>query len=349
MTLNYREMNRRNFLRNSAATTLGIAGINKLPEAAIHEKFKTIRIGICADLHQDIMHDGPQRIAAFIEAMNVQRPDFIIQLGDFCIPYERNNVILNIWNRFPGPKFHVIGNHDTDGGFTCEQVVSFWKAIGKYYSFDMKGYHFVILDGNEKNPSPDRPPGYARYISDEQLHWLEADLDKTTFPVIIFCHQGLDNDMGGIENATQSRLVLERANAKANFSKVQIVFSGHHHLDYHNIVNGIHYIQINSMSYQWLGEKYQHLRYSEDVDKAHPNIKETVPYKDPLWAVVDIHQDGSFTLQGRKSAFVGPSPIELGMPRYEYGYPIVPVISNRQIKLTMNSSEDTVGILSSST
>jgi len=155
--------------------------------------------------------------------------------------------------------------------------------------------------------------------------------------------------MGGIENATQSRLVLERANAKAAFRKVQIVFSGHHHLDYHNVINGIHYIQINSMSYQWLGERYQHIRYSESVDKLHPNIKETVPYRDPLWAVIDISQDGSFTLQGRKSVFVGPSPTELGMPAYEFGYPVVPVISDRRIPLTMKSSAYAEDILSHST
>jgi len=234
-----------------------------------------------------------------------------------------------------------------DGGFTRDQVVSFWKAIGKHYSFDMKGYHFVILDGNEKDPSPDRPAGYARYISDAQLQWLESDLDKTTLPAIIFCHQGLDNDMGGIDNATQSRLVLERANAKAAFRKVQIVFSGHHHLDYHNVINGIHYIQINSMSYQWLGEKYQHIRYSESVDKLHPNIKETVPYRDPLWAVVDISQNGSLTLRGRKSVFVGPSPTELGMPTYKFGYPVVARISDRRISLTMKTYEYVEGILSS--
>jgi len=341
-------MNRRNFLGNTFAATLGVTGIDMLPVTPMHGKYEAIKFGICADLHQDIMQDGPERLGAFIESMNIERPDFIIQLGDLCIPYERNRVILDIWNRFPGPRFHVIGNHDTDGGFTRDQVVSFWQATGKYYSFDMKEYHFVILDGNEKNPSPDRSPGYARYISEEQLQWLAVDLEKTTLPVIVFCHQGLDNDMGGIENATQSRLVLERANAKANSSKVQIVFSGHHHLDYHNVINGIHYIQINSISYQWLGEKYQHLRYSEEVDKAHPNIKETVPYRDPLWAVVNLHQDGSFALQGKKSVFVGPSPVELGMPTYEYGYPVVPVISNRQIRLTRNFSEDTAGVLSSS-
>lgn len=337
--MNNQSLSRRGFLRNSMITTLGITSFGTLPVSAASERHPSIRIGICADLHQDVMHDGPERLTAFIEDMNVQRPDFIIQLGDFCRPYDANRVILDIWNRFAGPRYHVIGNHDTDGGFTRDQVVSFWKAAGKYYSFDRKGYHFVILDGNEKNPSPDRPPGYARYISEEQLQWLDADLEKTVLPVIVFCHQGLDNDIGGIENGTQSRLILERANTKAGFRKVQIVFSGHHHQDYHNVINGIHYMQINSMSYQWLGEKYQHIRYSEAVDRLHPNIKETVPYRDPLWAMVNISQDGTLVLHGKKSVFVGPSPTELGMPVYEQGYPVVPMISDRKLALTRKPFE----------
>ena len=132
------------------------------------------------------------------------------------------------------------------------------------------------------------PSGYARFISQEQLDWLEKDLDQTQLPTIVFCHQGLDNDFGGIYNGTQSRLVLERANEKAGFNKVQVVFSGHHHQNYHNLINDIHYVQINSMSYQWLGDKYKKVRYSEAVDETHPWIKYTAPYKDPIWADVEI-------------------------------------------------------------
>jgi len=337
-------MNRRFFIKESALITIagaaiGAGSIEKLPSVSGKEKYSKIRIGICTDLHQDIMHDCPQRLDAFINDMNIQQPDLIIQLGDFCRPIDSNKIILDIWNRFPGPRYHVIGNHDMDGGFTREQVVAFWNAIGKYYSFDIKGYHFVVLDGNEHNPASDRAPGYARFISDEQLKWLETDLEKTTLPVIVFCHQGLDNDIGGIENATKSRLVLERTNTKAGKRKVQVVFTGHRHQDYHNVINGIHYVQINSMSYYWIGEKYKIIRYDESVDKAHPSIKYTVPYKEPLWAVVDILPNGSFRLNGKKSVFVGPSPEELGMPRYDMGYPVVPFISDREIQLTTKSFE----------
>ncbi|WP_054028681.1 hypothetical protein [Bacillus sp. FJAT-28004] len=40
-----------------------------------------IQFGIFADLHQDIMHDGEQRLQQFINRMNGEQIDFIVQLG----------------------------------------------------------------------------------------------------------------------------------------------------------------------------------------------------------------------------------------------------------------------------
>lgn len=314
-------MNRKEFLTKTSLAS-GALLFAKFPAYK-----PSIRFGIITDLHHDIMHDAPERLSAFINAMNREKPDFIIQLGDFCMPKKENLPLMDIWNRFRGPAYHVIGNHDTDGGFTREQVVEFWKAKGKYYSFDANGFHFIILDGNEHNDSKSRPPGYARYISPTQLEWLKEDLKNTSLPVIVSCHQGLDNDAGGLENGTLLRYTLEQAN------KVIMVLSGHHHQDYYNHINGIHYVQINSASYQWVGEKFKEIRYSETIDKAHPLIKYTVPYKEPLWAMVEITANGNIRVKGRKTTFVGSSPEQLGVPADDYIYPIVPFISDRTLKL----------------
>lgn len=307
--------------------------LNLRGKVPVKHKKKPIKFGICTDVHKDVMHDADARLQAFIEDAAEKELDFIIQLGDFCRPYDYNLGFMSIWDSFHGEKYHVIGNHDMDGGFTREQVVEYWDIPHRYYSYDFNGYHFIVLDGNDLDPSPDRPSGYARYFGKEQLEWLENDLDKTELPTMVFSHQGLDNDLGGISNSTQSRLVLERANKKAGFQKVLFVFSGHHHQDYHNNINGIHYIQVNSMSYQWLGEEYKHIRYSEEVDSKYPWIKYTVPYKDPLWAYVELAEDGTFHLYGRKTEFVGPSPEELDVDLSNFGYPLVPYISDKTFKV----------------
>ncbi len=324
---------RRDFIKLlSLGCTTMILPMSLSANTLAKKRKKSLKFAVCTDVHKDIMHDTDLRLKAFIEDAREKEVDFIIQLGDFCRPYDYNLEFMSIWNSFPGKKYHVIGNHDMDGGFTREQVVEYWNAEGRYYSFDSKGYHIIVLDGNDTDPSPDRPSGYARFIGKEQLKWLENDLDNTKLPTIVFSHQGLDNDLGGIHNATQSRLVLERANEQAGSQKVQFVFSGHHHQDYHNNINGIHYIQINSMSYQWLGDDFKHVRYSEEVDENYPWIKYTVPYKDPIWAIAEI-SPGTLNIYGKKTEFVGPSPEEIGVDMHVYGYPIVPYISDKEIKL----------------
>lgn len=296
---------------------------------------QSVRIGVCADPHQDIMHDAEDRLRRFIAQANQQRLDFIIQLGDFCRPYEKNRGFLRIWEEFAGPRFHTLGNHDNDGGFRWPQVQAFWKMPQRYYSFDQAGWHFVVLDGNEIKPE-NRAPGYPRYIGPEQATWLRADLAKTDAPTIIFSHQSLE-DPEGVENREAVRAILEQANAKAGWRKVGACLSGHHHIDFATQIAGIHYIQINSMSYQWLGEQFQQVRYSAEVDRTHPFIKYTVPYRDSLFAIVTLSAAGGLQIVGQRSEFVGPSPWELGLTEAKGTSRdkerLVPRISDRQLSV----------------
>lgn len=295
-------------------------------------KVQPLRIGICADPHKDIMHDADQRLQVFIDRVKKEKVDFIIQMGDFCVPKENNSGFLEIWKQFQGPSYHVIGNHDTDGGFTREDVLSYWGMPSKYHSFDRNGYHFIVLDGNDPNPEP--WTGYVRYIGPNQMRWLEEDLDKTTLPTFVFSHQSLEN-FEGVDNKQDVRKILEKANEKSSSPKVVACFSGHHHIDYHTQINGIYYLQINSMSYQWLGEDYQQVRYSQEIDQKYPWIKYTVPYKDCLYALVTLTPQGEMQIEGIQSEFVGPSPKELGHPKQPANNKISPNILDKTIKLNL--------------
>jgi predicted phosphodiesterase len=315
-------MKRRSFLQAASLAPVSLAGINSL----IKPK-EILRFGICADLHYDLIPDATDRLGAFVTAMNEQKADFIIQMGDFCTPKEINRPILDVWNRFEKPKYHVIGNHETDGGFTHAQVVDFWKAKGAYYAFDANDYHFVVLNGNEKNPAGYK--GYPRYIGAEQREWLPRDLKDTKLPVIVFCHQGLDNDVAGIEQAVAIRRIFEKATNAAGHSKVRMVFSGHHHQDYQNEINGIPYVQINSMSYYWAGEKKNTTTYDEALTKKYPYLSSMLRYKDPLWALVTIFSDGRIDISGTTSKFLDLSPDQAGITEVESIYPVVSVVSDR--------------------
>jgi calcineurin-like phosphoesterase family protein len=279
--------------------------------AATRATLKPVRFGLCADPHKDIMHDADERLRVFIDTVKRDGSEFILQLGDFCCPFPRNRGFLSIWEEYKGPRYHTLGNHDRDGDFEWQQVLDFWGMAHRYYSFDHGGWHFVVLDGNEKKPV-NPAPGYPHYIGAEQLAWLRSDLERTAAPTIVFSHQSIE-DEGGLENRAEVRAVLEQANTAAGWRKVGVCLNGHHHIDFQREINGIQYVQVNSMSYVWLGEKYAHIRYSDAIDKAHPAIKYTAPYKEALFASIELDPQIGMTIHGKQSEYIGPSPWDLGM------------------------------------
>ncbi len=293
-------------------------------------KNDTVSFGVCSDVHLTLMHDAEERLKTFVDAMNAEKPDFIIELGDFVTPDTNYSHYLNIWDSFTGDRYHVIGNHETDGGFSLQQVLDMHDMAGSYYSFDKKGFHFIVLDGNDKK-SPDAKP-YFRFIGPEQKAWLMNDLSRTKRPVIIFSHQELFNpepdENWGIENHREIQEILEEHNKMHPSNRVIACFNGHTHFDYAEEINGIWYITIGSMSYHWLGDQYLHVRYSEDVDRNFPWIKYTAPFRDPLFALVEISGEGYIRIKGKKSEWVGPSPWDLGYPD-KYRKYMRPEISDR--------------------
>jgi len=90
--------------------------------------------------------------------------------------------------------------------------------------------------------------------------------------------------------------VINEANAEA--TKVVACFCGHHHLDRYALKSGVHYVWINSISYNWVGEQYGRM----------------AAYRDPLYAFVTFRADGSIEIEGRQSEWVPPSPAERGYP-----------------------------------
>ncbi len=299
---------------------------------------KSIKIGMCSDVHLPTMHDSEQRITAFIDSMKIAKPDFIIELGDFGIPKPEYEPFMKIWNSFPGPEYHVIGNHEMDGGTSLEKALAWRDMKNSYYSFEQNGFHFIVLDGNDKKSEEQK--GYRSYIGPKQMKWLRKELQVNRGPIVIFSHQGLGSDPGvpgerySVETAGEIRKMLEEHNKTAGANRVIACFNGHTHHDYAEQINDIWYITINSMAYKWLGEKYGHIRYSDEVDKNFKWIKYTAPYKDPLFTVVEIATDGkggAIKMSGKYSSYVGPSPWEIGYPERLKKY-VKPQITERVMK-----------------
>jgi hypothetical protein len=334
-------MKRRTFLRNTSLLFGGLLLSGNAACNASRNKEK-IRFGISTDIHKDVMNDADERLSTYIRKVKEQQVDFIIDLGDFCHPVPENKGFVEIWNSSPVPKYNVLGNHDMDKG-TKEDFMNYIGMKERYYSFDQGEFHFVVLDPNNLKIDGEylpyqhanfyKPAEQRAFIDPEQLVWLENDLLNTNKRCVVFSHQSLEHP-AGCKNQDQVRELFEKANKKAGFLKVTAAFNGHDHTDYSKQINGIHYVQINSMSYQWVGEKYKcPERYSEEVNKAYPMMQLTFPYKNPLFAVVTIG-DGQITIKGVKGTFVEPGPETFGLTNGKlYGMPLTAKMSNRKLSI----------------
>jgi Icc protein len=286
-----------------------------LPAWALNHTGTTpLRMGVIADIHKDIMHDADRRLDTFVDAMTVGEVDAILQLGDFCTPKEENKQFLSIFNRFDGPRYHVIGNHETDGGFQRSDAVKFLGMPSRYYSFDLQGFHFIVLDANDAPEG--HTAGYPSYIATDQREWITNDLAETESPVFVFVHQSLERETDITEGA-DVRKILEHAEMPDGTRKVAAVLNGHHHIDHARNINGIPYIHINSASYYWMGgERFKHQSYSEEIHRKYPYIQNTSPYQDSLYTTLTIDPErGRFSLSPSSTDWNGPSPKELGFER----------------------------------
>lgn len=332
---------RRQFIK-SLGLTMGAAALSlpSLPEIGLQR----IRFGILADPHKDLVPDADQRLEKFMAKAMEGDCDFILQLGDFCFPQKKNADFLRIWNQYQGPKHHVLGNHDMDVS-SKQETIDFWGMEAPFYAFSARGYRFIILDANfiyrdgqyfdyeKANFYIDDI--YRTYVHPDQIDWLKDQLEQHPEPTFVFSHQSLLNYKMGVKNRMKIQQVMEDANQKAGFQQVIACFNGHDHIDFHHRLNGIHYIEVNSMSYQWLGDQYENTtRFPAAWYKQYPSLGKFAPYEDALFAFVEVDPvQGKLNITGIQSEWMAPSPAELGVPPQMYGSEYSPLISNRNLTL----------------
>ena len=265
-----------------------------------------VRIGLIADLHHDVMHDGPARLGAFVKEMQRSSPDAIMQLGDFAYPNEANAPVLAQFANAHDQALHVLGNHEIDDGHSFDEVAEAWSMPGRYYTHEIEGLQLIVLDGNER--PEDHKSGYPAHVGDEQLAWLSKTLDRLVGPAIVFSHQPLAGP-SSVDNANSVMAIL-----RAHRDKVLLTVNGHTHIDASFESATIPTLHINSASYYWVGGQHRHQSYPAEIHEDHEWISYTCPYRDPLFALLTINpQAGTIELSGRASAWVGESPEQVGV------------------------------------
>ena len=274
-----------------------------------------VRFGIMADAHIEFIHDGEARVRAFLDTCISEKCDFLMDLGDFLPPGETNAAekerIRALLRDCPLPFYHVLGNHDADENEKAS-VLSYLNCEQQPRSFDCGGVHFVLLDacyyredGKEygyANGNYKKTAGEVPVLPQSELDFLKKDLGSTALPSILLSHQSLIESRTGIKNPAALREAI--ADAPAG---VLLAICGHEHVDRLEKRDGVYYYCLNSMSFYWAGERYAHTTYGEGIEKAHPMLRLVFPYRDPLFAIIEI-TDGEIRVTGRRSEIVGALP-----------------------------------------
>jgi len=299
-----------------------------------------IKFAIFTDLHYDFIPDGKERLDIFLHEVKDKNLDFIMNLGDFCLPIKENKHLLNHLDETGIPCYHVLGNHDSDT-FDKPQILDFLNLQNSYYAFTYFDTKFIVLDAcfteisgvysayNRKNYKASN--GNYPIIPPDQMTWLKNELNDSCSNYVLFSHQSLENEFTnrGICNRLEIQRLLTEVTKQG---KKVSCFNGHDHANSNITINKVNYIGINGMSYIWLGDLCTLKPYSREMYQQYPLLNEIILYDQSLFAVVTIDTSGEIYLEGRNGDYKTISPNDLGLSDQWNGRQLSSVISSLHIK-----------------
>lgn len=225
-----------------------------------------MRFALITDVHfgPRAYHDGKLRkltdragelTARFVEEMNREvRPELVVNLGDVIEDKSREHD-LEEYGKFTkllagldARVQHVAGNHDQIF-LSDDDLRGLWGHTGRlFYSFDFGGVHFVVLCTQEIKDT-------AVHLPQEQLEFAERDLAATALPSIVLMHHPISEQRveGNRWFARAPHLcrVVERGAARRVLEasgKVIAVFNGHVHWNHLDVIRGIPYVTLQSLT-----------------------------------------------------------------------------------------------------
>ena len=222
---------------------------------------ETLKLAIVTDIHH-----GPNKLTkvgaaalpllqdfrAFVEGY---QPHFIAELGDRISdidPQTDREQLRKVADKFldlPSPHRHLIGNHD-QVHLSAADNAEILRQDMAHYSVDVAGRHLVFW---QMDCQIHRPQGFLPNQAD--LAWLRQDLAASNLPSIIFTHVPLDGGSlhgnyyfdnnirsGGLLHAREIQALIRDA------GNVILCIAGHVHWNDVNLIDGIPYITVQSLS-----------------------------------------------------------------------------------------------------
>jgi len=238
-------MDRRKFLKTAAmaGAAAAVAGSTTLDWALASEAPGSFDFIFFTDTHIEPELDAAHGCDMCFQKIASIKSDFAIMGGDHVydalgVDGKRAASVFDLYQktqqRLQMPLHQVIGNHDVFGIYTKSGVAPtdpvyakkmYEHGLGKtYYSFDHKGYHFVVLDSIQ--PTEDRL--WEGRIDEKQLRWLGDDLSAvaTNTPIVTAVHVPL---VTGFTNYAEKPPNLPKYSTLTveNARQVLATFEGH--------------------------------------------------------------------------------------------------------------------------
>ncbi len=267
------KLSRRELLVGASALSLGAT--IPLQKPFLIRRPGSFRFVHMTDLHIQPELGAPDGVAKAVKRILSleKRPDFVLLGGDHVMDVnlcsaERANTQFKLLQEalkpLELPIYSALGNHDIYGWADKSPATESDPLYGKkmfaerfshrpeYYSFDHKGWHFVVLDSMVA-----KGRGWSGRIDDAQLTWLQNDLPKLTptvvmshVPVFTLCMQYVTgtlapgSDTLQLANGKEVWEVMSKGNVKA-------VLQGHTHVVEDCEYMGTHYITGGAVCGEW--------------------------------------------------------------------------------------------------
>jgi 3',5'-cyclic-AMP phosphodiesterase len=252
MTLDRRKFLQLAGLTGAAAAIGNAAGLRWPPGVSAPGSLDFV---FFTDTHIEPELDAPHGCDMCFHKIAGLKPDFAIMGGDHVydvlgVGGRRADLVFDLYKKteqiLQMPIYHTFGNHDAFGVLTKSGVAPsdpgygkklYEERIGKtYYSFDRKGYHFVVLDSIQ--PTDDRL--WEARVDEKQLGWLAGDLKSAgpQTPIVVVIHVPLVTAFATYAEriaANQKYNTLTVANAPDVLAKFEgynviAVLQGHTHV-----------------------------------------------------------------------------------------------------------------------
>jgi 3',5'-cyclic-AMP phosphodiesterase len=315
-----KQISRSDFLRISGAAALGVPflqhnGLYNLVEnkPASRQSNRVLRIAHISDIHYIPYKTIPKQFTSALQQIQQNpRPDVIFNTGDSIMDSldADKGWTQYLWDAFKEimaanctiPIYHCIGNHDvwgwgyqvTDPSIVDDPLFGKNMAIqelnlpGRYYSFDLAGWHFIMLDSMQPPVVEEPFTCYIGKLDDDQFNWLEHELNiNHNTPVCILSHIPLlcaceyydgENERPDYWEVPAAWMHIDSRRIRNLFldhSNVKLCLSGHTHQQEELIYLEVKYLNDGAICGAWWNGAYLDFP--------------------PGYVLIDLYDDGSCT------------------------------------------------------